>query len=330
MENKEVKALAIDLMNKKVAGNYSTADAESTLRQALIDLNGGDKINVKTFHRGNELFALVEELIPAIIEAGLTNDNPIFKLVEYKNIAEGDVNEFVTEGEATFIVADAAKGIRGVRRQRISGGEPVTVKTAMKMVRVYENLGRLLAGRISFDKFVNGVADAFNKQILTDAYAAISNMTASTAGLNATYVKSGTYAEATLLELIEHVEAATGKTARIYGTKTALRKVTTAVVSDEAKSDMYNVGFYGKFNGTEMVCLRQAHKADGSTFALANDKIFVIAGDDQPIKMVNEGEGYLISKEASENNDLTQEYIYGQAYGTGVICSEKMGVYTLA
>lgn len=330
MEHKDIITVALDLMKGKVAGNYSAADAENSLRQALVELNGGDKINIKTFHRGNELFAVVEELIPAIIEAGLTNDNPIFNLVEYKNIAEGDVNEFAVEGEATFVVADAAKGIRGVRRQRISGGETVTVKTAMKMVRVYENLGRLLAGRISFDKFVNGVAEAFNKQILADAYEAIKTMTAATSGLNSTYVKSGTYAEATLLELIEHVEAATGKTARIYGTKTALRKVSTAVVSDEAKSDMYNIGFYGKFNGTEMVCLRQAHKADGSTFALANDKIYVIASEDKPIKMVNEGEGLLIAREAAENNDLTQEYIYGQAYGTGVICSEKLGVYTIS
>lgn len=331
MEMKDIRKVAIDIMNGKVAGNYSTSDAAESLRAALIEANGGsEKINFKTFHRGSALFDMVEELIEAAIEVGLTDSNPIFELVEYKNIAEGDVNEFVTEGEATFVVADAAAGVQGVRRQRISGGETVTVKTSMKIARVYEELNRLLAGKISFDKFIDGVATAFNKQVLADAYKALRNVTANTANLGAQYVISGSYTEDKLLELIEHVEAATGKTARILGTKTALRKVTTAVVADEAKSDMYNVGYYGKFNGTGMVALKQAHTADGKTFALDNNKLFVIASDDKPIKVVNEGEGILIQRDATANNDLTQEYVYGQAYGTGIICAEKLGVYTIA
>lgn len=331
MDRNDILSVAIDLVHGKVAGDYSNSDAAESLRKAMIDLNGGStKINVKTFHRGNDLYALVEELIPVMIEAGLQDSNPIFNLVEYKNIADGDENEFISEGDATFVVADAAAGIQGVRRQRIMGGETVKVKTAMKIVRVYENLGRLLAGRISFDKFVESVAHAFNQQILADAYAALTGVTSNTTGLSATYVKSGSYDENTLLELIEHVEAATGKVAKIYGTKTALRKITTATLSDEAKSDLYNVGYYGKFNGTEMICLKQAHKMGGTTFALNDRQIFVIAGDDKPIKMVNEGEGILLEKDAANNADLTQEYVYGQPYGTGVICADKLGVYNIA
>lgn len=331
MERNDILSVAIDLVHGKVAGNYSNSDAAESLRKAMIDLNGGStKINIKTFHRGNELYALVEELIPAMIDAGFQEGNPIFNLVEYKNISDGDVNEFVSEGEATFVVADAAAGIQGIRRQRIMGGETLRVKTSMKMVRVYEGLERLLSGRITFDKFVEGVSRSFNQQILADAYAALTGVTSNTAGLNAEYVKSGTYDEDTLIALVEHVEAATGKTARILGTKSALRKVKTASVSDEANSDMYNVGYYGKFNGTDMVCLKQAHKLGTSEFALNDKQIFVVASDDKPIKMVNEGEGLLIEKDATSNNDLTQEYIYGQKYGVGVICADKIGVYNIA
>ena len=242
MERNDILQVALDTIKGKVAGNFSASDAAESLREAMIELNGGStKINVKTFHRGNELYALVEELIPAMIEEGLNEANPIFKLVEYKNIAAGDVNEFATEGEATFVVADAAAGIKGVRRQRISGGETVKVKTSTKIVRVYENLGRLLAGRISFDKFVEGVANSFNKQILADAYAALTGVTANTVGLSSTYVVSGSYSEEGLLELVEHVEAATGKTARIYGTKTALRKVTRGKGSFPSEASVYKV-----------------------------------------------------------------------------------------
>lgn len=325
----EVVKIAIDAIKGVSSGNYSKAQTSEAIRQALIEANGGStKLSPKTFVRGSELYAIVEELIPAIVEEGLNDSNPIFKLVEYKNIANGDVNEFHTEGKAVFVVADAASGVRGVRRQRIMDGETVSVKTTMKIVRVYEELGRLLAGRISFDKFVEGVAKSFKQQILNDAYAAVKTMSEETAGLSAENVIASDYNEETLIELIDRIEAATGKVAKIYGTRTALRHISTANAADEAKSDLYNMGYYGKFNGTDMIRLNQAYKLGTKTFALDNNKVYVIAGDDTPIKMVNEGEGLMIERSAAENNDLTQEYIYGQAWGTGVICAEEMGVYT--
>ena len=55
---------------------------------------------------------------------------------------------------------------------------------------------------------------------------------------------SGTYEEEKLLELVAHVEAATGMTARIIGTRPALRKVTSAVMSDAAKDSYYNAVSY--------------------------------------------------------------------------------------
>lgn len=240
--------------------------------------------------------------------------------------------EFYIEGNSYFIVADAAAGIRGVRRQRIDNGEAITVKTSVKVVRVYEELNRLLAGKVSFEKFVENVAKSFKNMILNEAYKAISGMSQATVGLDSTYVVAGTGSgdEDALLNLVQHVEAATGKEARIYGTKAALRKITTATVSDAAKKDMYDLGYYGRFNGTEMICLRQAHKPGTSVFALDDTKVFVIAGEDKPVKIVNEGEGLLYEGDAMANNDLTQEYVYGQAMGCGVACAEKMGIFTFA
>lgn len=331
MTNTEILSVAIDAVKGKT-GNFSAAQTSDDLRNAFIELNGGsDKISPKTFHRGNALYELVQELIPVIIEEGIqTDNNPLFDLVDYRNLAEGDEAEFVVEGDANFVVATAANGIRDVRRQRIVGGDTVTVPTEMKIVRVYENLGRLLAGRIDFNKFVDGVAKAFKNYIAEGAYDAINGMSAATYGLDDTYVKTGSYSEEALIALIDHVEAATGKTAKIIGTRTALRKLTTAVVADSAKEDMYNLGYYGRFNGTDVLCLKQAHKPGTSTFALNDSKILVVAGDDKPIKVVNTGDGLLIERDPSENADLTQEYIFAQAMGIGAICASKLGIMTVA
>lgn len=329
----ELLQVMIDAIKGTNMENYSKGQTSEAIRNALIEANGGSKkIDLKTFYRGSQIYSLIEELIPTIIDEGFKDQDVIFSLVDYRNIADGDEQEFVIEGNSLFAVADAAAGIKGVRRQRIDKTETVTIKTSVKMVRVYDELNRLLSGRITFTDFVDRVAKSFKEKILSDAYKALDSITKDTVGLDAKYVVASNTsgAEAALLQLVAHVEAATGNAARIYGTKAALRKVPNAVVSDEAKTDMYNLGYYGKFNGNEMVCLRQVHKPGTSDFVLNDNKVYVVAGSDKPIKVVNEGEGIMFENEPTDNNDLTKEYVYGQPVGVGVICSDKIGVFTFS
>ncbi len=330
----DVTKVMIDAIKGVNFENYSAAQTSEAIRNALIEMNGGStKITPKNFYRGSELYTLVEELIPVIIDEGFKDDDPIFSLVEYRNIAEGDLQEFIVEADSLFLVADAAAGTRGVRRQRINNQQALTIKTSLKEVRIYEELSRLMAGKVTMEKFVEIVATSFKQKILTDVYKAISEISQETTGLSSDYVvASSGNNETALLTLIEHVEAATGKTARIYGTKTALRKISSELTwtGDPVNSDMYEVGYVGKFYGTETYAMRQLHKPGTSTFALDDSKVYVIAGDDKPVKVVNEGEGLLYDSDAYDRIDLTQEYVYGQAFGIGVICAEKFGILTLA
>lgn len=329
MERNEILSVAIDAVKGVSDGKFSAKQTSDELREAFIELNGGStKINPKTFYRGNALFELIQELVPVIIEEGINSDeNPLFReLVEYRNLKDGDLAEFYVEDDAHFVVATAANGIQGVRRQRIAGGTTVTIPTVMKIVRVYESLGRLLSNRIDFVKFTDGVAKAFKNYIADAGFNAINGISAATAGLSSTYVLTGTPGEDDIVAMIEHVEAATSKSAKIIGTKSALRKLKITTVGNLYKDDLYKIGYYGMFNGTPCIRVNQAHKPGTDTFAMNDSKIFVVAGDDKPIKVINEGEGLLFEHEASKNADLTQEYVYGQAFGVGVIVAQKMGV----
>jgi len=330
MDRKDILKVAIDAINGKVQG-YSFEQAGEALRSALLELNGGsNKINIKTFYRGNALFDLVQELIPVMIETGLKEDNPLFKLVDYRNIALGDVNEFLSEGTNDLVVSNVAKGIQGVRRQRLMGRETIRIETELRIIKVYEGLNRLLAGRVTFSEFVDAVSKAFNKQMLDDAYTAIESISASSAGMmNSNFVITGSFDEERLVELIDRIEAITGKTASVLGTRAALRKVNTASVSEVAKSSIYDIGYYGKFNGTDMLSLKQSVKKDGS-FILSAGRIYVMASDDKPIKFVNEGEGLIIENPAINNQDLTQEYVYAQGYGLGILAAAPLGIYNIA
>lgn len=294
MDKLHIIKLASDMIRGQVAGNYSASQTSEALRHALIEANGGtSRVDVKNFHRGNALFDIVEEIIPTMIHEGLNGSEFFFNLVDYRNIALGDDIDFWTEDKAEFAVADAAYGTSGIRRQRLGIMEKYNVRTQLKVIKVYDELKRLMAGGIDFNTFITKATNAMTRELLNDTYAVFNAVSTSTRGLNTTYVKTGTYDEETLLDLVEHVEAATEATATIMGTKSALRKITTASVSDEAKTDLYNLGYYGKFNGTNMVYLPQRHKPGTDTFLLDSNKIYVFAGNDKPIKVVNVGCGIL-------------------------------------
>lgn len=336
MEKNDIVKLALDTMHGTVSGNFSQENASDALRQAFIELNGGsDKLTAKSFRDHPQLFQIIEEIMPVMIEEGLRGDEMVFNMVDYRNVAEGDENRFWTEDNSDFVVAKIADGSTSIRRQRLNVGQYVSIETQMHAIKVYEELNRLLAGRVDFNTLVDRLSRSFTRDMRNQILAALEGVTADTTGLNATYVKSGSMDIGTLRELIAHVEAATGS-ATIVGTKAGLAKIrdvdptAVSMTASSAKEDLYNLGYFGKFEGTPMVSMRQAHKAGTDAFAINDKKIYVMAGSDKPIKLVREGEGLMIATDAMSNADLTQEYLYGEKYGLGVIFNQKMGIYTIA
>lgn len=332
MDKLNVIKLASDMIQNKVSANFNDASKNSeALRRAFIEANGGSTtIDIKTFRRGNQLFEIIEEIIPLIVNEGLTGNEFFFNLVDYRNIALGDDIDFWTEDKTDLVVANAAYGVSGIRRQRLGKMEKYNVDTQLKVIKVYEELKRLLAGRTDFNKFIDAASRAMIDKIMNDTYTAFKGVTSSTRGLNSTYVTTGTYSESDLLDMVSHVEAANNATATILGTKKALRTITNAVVSDEAKSDLYNMGFYGKFNGTNMIYLPQRHVTGTDTFLLEDNKVYIIAGSDKPIKVVNVGTGILSVNDPLQAPDMTQNYLYGQEFGVGVAFNTKMGFYKVS
>lgn len=332
MDKLNVIKLAKDMIQNKVDSNFADASKNSdALREALVEANGGStKIDIRTFHKGNELFEIVQEIIPTIVHEGLTGNEFFYNLVEYRNIALGDEIEFLTEDKVELVVADASYGVSGIRRQRLGRMESYTIDTTFKVIKVYEELKRLLAGRTDFNQFIDAAGRAMQNKILDDTYTAFKGVTATTRGLNSTYVQTGSYTDDALLELVDHVEAANNSTATIFGTKMALRKINADEASNEGKSDMYNMGYYGKFFGTNVVYLPQRHVTGTDNFLLDNNKVYVIAGSDKPIKVVNVGEGLLSTNDPLQAPDFSQNYLYGQEMGIGLAFNEKVGFMNLA
>lgn len=332
----DIVKLAVDSYKGKTE-KYSVEQSQEVLRQALIEANGGSTVlDFKKIRDGkcNGLFTLLEEILSKTVVEGLQGDEFFNSFVDFRNVAEGDQNLFIIEDNDLFVIAEIADGTQGVRRQRLGGSSETAIPTSLKGVKIYEELNRVLSGRVDFNHFINKVSESFRKKLLDDIYALWSSATADQLGGTTYFPTAGAYDEDELLELIAHVEAASGGLpATIVGTKKAIRSLKDSIVSDSAKEDIYNMGYVGKFYGTPVVAEPQRHKIGSTEFVLDDNVLTVIAGNEKPIKVVYEGNPLVVMGDPLKNGDLTQEYLYAEKYGCAIVLAGKnagIGRYEIA
>lgn len=317
-----VVKIAVDAYKGHIK-DYSVADSQSLINKALVEVNNGKSyLDYKDIRDGKcpGLFSFIEETLSKTVVEGLQGDEYFNALCDFRNVAEGDQNLFIVEDNDLFVISDTADGTQGVRRQRLGGATETAIPTVLKTVRIYEELNRVLAGRVDFNYFINKVAESFRQKLLNDVYTLWTGATATQLGGVAYYPQAGAYDEDDLLDLISHVEAAAGgKKATIVGTKKGIRHLKASIQSDSAKEDLYNLGYYGKFYGTPVVVTPQRHKVGSTEFVMDDDVLTIIAGDDKPIKVVYEGSPIVLMGDPMTNADFTQEYLYGEKYGMGIV-----------
>lgn len=320
-EFNEIVKLAVDAY-RGTPVKYSVSESEEVLRQALIEANNGSTVlDYRAIRDGkcNGLFTLIETILSKTVVEGFQGDEYFNSLVDFRNVALGDKNLFEVEDDIIFTVSDAADGTQAIRRQRLGGVSQTSLNTSIHVVKIYDELNRVLSGQVDLNKMISKVGEAFRQKMLNDIYTLWASATAADFGGTTFFPAAGSYDEDTLLDLIGHVEATTGKSATILGTKKSIRALTPSIQSDGYKEDLYNMGYAGKFYGTPVVAVPQRHKVGTTDFLMPDDVIHVIAGDQKPIKFVYEGQSTVIMGNPLNNQDLTQEYLYGEKYGLGII-----------
>lgn len=306
-----------------------TAFAEGNPTDVIVNKikeanNGSTTIDYKAIRDGKcpELFAVIEELIDIALDVATLEDSPLKDMIETKNGEWGDKPEFLVPDNSLLTVDVVANGTQGIRRQRLIGGQKVPLTPVNKAVKIYEELILILSGRIDWVEFVNRVAKSFEREF----YASVAKQFNNLSTARFTVTASGSPSESGLLNLIEKVEAATGKTAYVLGTRTALRNFPMSQIGETVKDDYYDVGFSQRFNGTPCIRLKNYLDAAGN-FVLSDTRVYVLAGDDKIIKHYIEGEPIVIARDAADNADLTQEYTVIRREGIAVVVSATMGVY---
>jgi hypothetical protein len=325
---KDLVNLMIDTYKGSVT-EYSSKEANEVIRKALLDVAGlpaDGKVDYKTFRKHKvEFFEIIEEALTELVQEGL--EKQFEQFAEIRNINWGDSKVFTVEDRELFKVAVIADGNGNLRRQRIDRGE-FTVDVSTRGVKIYEELYRLLAGRVDWNAMVDRVARSYNNEIATQVYNALYN---SFDQLTATYAVSAAYTEATLTSLAQHVEASTGANVVIYGTKASLSKVAPSVVSDNMRDKRNIEGFYGVVNGYELREIKQAHVPGTDNFAINDSFLLVVPNlNDKMVKIVVEGDAIIQEQAGGQTADMSQEYTFIMKSGIAVVPSSNYGIYRLA
>ena len=329
---KDIVKLGIDAHTGKIE-KYSNDQAQDALRKALIEANNGStKIDARAIRDGkcNGVFSIVEQILANTVVDSLTQNDFFNALVEYRNVAAGDQAVFRVMDANIFTVSEVAEGTQAIRRQRLVGEVDVPITTSMHMVRIYEEMNRVLSGRVDFNHMIDLVARSFTQQTLNDVYDLWANASQANMGGAAYFPAAGTFNEDTLLNVIEHVEAAAGgATATIIGTKMALRALIPSIIGTDQKNVVDAQGYLGKFYGSPVIAIPQRHRANTTNFVFDDKTITIIAGagaDSKPIKFVYEGDPIIIARDPKDNMDLTYEYLYGERYGLGLVTAGNAGI----
>ena len=185
---------------------------------------------------------------------------------------------------------------------------------------------------IDFNAMIDRVGISFRRQLQDDVYALWSGVTKEQLGGQTFFPTAGSYDTDTLLDLIEHVEAAAnGAPATLLATKKGARKLDITALGDQAKDDMYAMGYVGQFYGTPVVALPQRHVIGTNNFVYKDNEYLIVAGPNKPVKLVYEGDPLVILGNPINNADLTQDFNYMERYGLGIVTAGTnagIGKYT--
>lgn len=328
MDNANLVKLILDTKHGTIE-QYTEGQTLESIRAALVDLNGGEKLNLKSFRNHNELFDIMETVITKTVNEGFQNSDFYNALVDEQTLGEMDTQKWVYKEPTTLVVSSVSRGNQNVRRQRIPEYGTFTLTPEPHVIKVYDEFTRVLAGKINMNDMLTDISKAAEAKRLETIYAILASLSSSNIG--AVYAYSGSFVEDSVLDVCEHVSAANGGMGVVlYCTLKAARKLTTGVVSNEQRTSYWDRGYALKWNGIDVIITPQRHIIGGTTFLLDDTKIYVMPVTmDRPIKGVT-ADGYLSITDGTNNLSFQPEIIYFDQYQYGFLLGTKFGIVDLS
>lgn len=337
--------ICVDTYKNKLQ-KYSVEEGNTVIRNKILEAmnlpeNPTDRQLRKAFRKQSNremVFEILEETIDDALITGWGADPFMRRFVEFKTAVLGQKNAFYVKNDCILTISKIAPSHHNIKRQRLAGGSTRTVETAHYGAKVYMEMSRFLQGVEDWSELVNAIVRAFDNYVNTMIHEALMTAPAQLP-VPTKWNVSGQATpanKAKLKRLVSDVQLATGSKAVIIGTEVALSALTgfgeVAWAADEAKSDIYNTGRLGTFEGIALVQLPQAFAPnDVEKYLESDDKLLIMPENAEKfIKLFYEGADEILEhSEIGENGDDTKDYEFKVCMGLETITSSRFGCWTI-
>ena len=317
----------------------SVDEGNEIISKTFKELLGTDKLDYKSMRYNPNLgtaFSLIEEVVEIKIQEGFKN-NPFFNsVVEFKNVKIGDRPEFYIKHNESIMLHKVSAGNWDTVRRKLNAGQRFLIPTDYYTAKVYTEFEQMISGRVSFTDLIDSVYEGLKEKIAEQIALVFMD---SFTSLPEKFKHAGTFDLKEFRKLIAKVKALNpNSTIKLCGTATALGnipdtlgKTASFLFSDDMKKEINNKGILSVWEGHQLVEIPQVFVQDGDfEFGVRDDIIYIMAGDEKPVKFVTEGDLIIFdSQNPMARQDMTMEFQPQIKMGVGVLLNKYFASYRI-
>ena len=338
--------LCIDTAKKNPQGGHTLKECSDKIREkmlAIYQLPANPTLRqieraLRYQDRNTAAFEVIEDTIEDTLVTGWEGSELWRNLVETKNNRIGDKNSFYFPDNTVISISKINRGHSDMVRQRLGEGTERSIETSSIGAKIYMSWSRFLQGVEDWSGMISKIATALSRYVDTMIHTAFI-----TAGQKLPEPKwyTGGKLEAAnheaFVQLLTDVGLANGSEVMIVGTKAALAQLKNLGEvewrSEAAKTDVYNTGRIGTFEGTQIVELPQAFELNNVNAYLEEDaNIYIFpANFDKPIKFYWEGDTEIIAvTDNTTHMDKSIDYQLQATCGCEVMTGKRFGTWVIS
>lgn len=329
MEITKLVELGIAAATGKIPAEYSAADVNETLREELKAFNN------YSYYRANKnlLFQLIEEIANVVVPKKVIAQFGAFAEVQSVNPGEKIVfkqRTGVARGKRFVTVA----GEYGTYRTFNVDSRDITMSPRVYAGAAILELGDFLCGRVDMaelmDIIIEGLSDSIYNEVQGALKAAISaeDRPAANKAVVAGF-------DAKEFDKIINTVAAYGDSVTIYCTRAFATTLynqpgwagdANPMTALQDYNDVREMGYVGRYKGTNVVLLEQSFVDESNTEKLVDDEYAYIipAGKEKPVKIGIEG-GTLIDEFRLQDGSV--EVQAQHMFDVAVVANNYWGIY---
>lgn len=318
---------------------YNVHTMNDMIRTKMNDIFGLNYASANTRDRRRawdahkkEFFALIEDSIIDRMARGY-KENPFFMdWVEYRNLMNGDKNEFKVNDQSLLQVSKFAGNHHDLDRQKVLPGRAFSIPTSWYGIKVYADWEEFANGRIDWADLIDRMYRSVEKARMDAIFAMVSKMKEIAPTDMKLDVNPATTNVNQVVELAELIRSVTGYDVAFVGTRVGLNKLSGMVPYDCWSGDMKNEknqkGKLGHFEGYTIVEIERVNAYGTHTEITDPNGILILPIDPQfkPIIVVNEGDVIYFEQGANrELHDATVEAELSYQEGVALVANQAFG-----